>query len=207
MEAANKNIVTTIADTVRNSPNGSLFFSNSFPEYDDEYVGHIMSDLVKGGELYRLGRGIYLKSKKTRFGIVYPELDYIAKAIGERDNADILPTGAMALNMLGLSTQIPMKPTYITTGSARVIEIDGRTIIFKRAVPKNFAIKGKKRSIIVQAMKALGKKNMTQELVNKIQTLIRENPEIETLENDYRYMPTWIRRIFQKTIKGYQIVI
>ncbi|MCH5238054.1 MAG: type IV toxin-antitoxin system AbiEi family antitoxin domain-containing protein, partial [Muribaculaceae bacterium] len=111
MEVVQKNIMTTIADTIKSSNNGSLFFSNSFPAYGDEYVGHIMSDLVKEGELYRIGRGVYLKTKKTKFGLVYPDLEYIAKAIAKRDNADILPTGAMALNILGLSTQVPMKPT------------------------------------------------------------------------------------------------
>lgn len=199
--------MTTISDVVKNSENGTLFFSNSFPAYGDEYVGHIMSDLVKTGELQRLGRGVYLKSKKTKFGLVYPDLDYIAKAIAERDNADILPTGAMSLNMLGLSTQIPMKPTFITTGSARTIEIDGRTIIFKRAVPRNFAIKGKRRSLIVQAMKAIGEKKMTNEYIVKFRSLIREKPEYETLENDYRYMPTWVRRFFQKALKEYSLAI
>ena len=200
MEVVQKNIMTTIADTVKSSNNGSLFFSNSFPAYGDEYVGHIMSDLVKEGELYRIGRGVYLKTKKTKFGLVYPDLEYIAKAIAKRDNADILPTGAMALNILGLSTQVPMKPTFITSGSARVIEIGGRTIVFKRAVPKNFAIKGKRRSLIVQAMKAIGEKGMNEEYVTKFQSLIRENPELETIDNDYPYMPTWIRRIFQKAL-------
>ena len=207
MEEAQKNIMTTITDVVKNSDNGTLFFSNSFPAYDDEYVGHIMSNLVKKGELYRIGRGVYLKSKKTRFGLVYPDIDTIAKSIAERDKADILPTGAMALNMLGLSSQVPMKPTFITTGSARIIEIDGRKIVFKRAVPRNFAIQGKRRSLIVQAMKAIGEKNMTNEYVNKFQTLIRQNPEYDTLENDYRYMPTWVRRIFQKGLKEYSIAI
>jgi hypothetical protein len=199
MTALRTNIVGTITSNVMNADNGTLFFSNSFPEHDDEYVGHVMSDLVKSGLIYRIGRGIYLKTAMTRYGLVYPSVDTIAKAIAERDNADILPTGAMALNILGLSTQVPMNPTFITTGSARVIIIGGRSITFKRAVPKNFAIRGANRRLIVQAMKAIGEKNITEEDYNRFCQLIRKHPEPETFEADLKSMPTWIRRIFLKS--------
>lgn len=191
-------IVDVVASRIKSATNGSLFFSNSFPEYGDEYVGHIMSDLVDSGVIYRIGRGIYLKTNSTRFGPVYPSIDVIAKAIAERDNADILPTGAMALNILGLSTQVPMNPTFITSGSARVVNINGRNITFKRAVARNFAIKGEKRRLIVQALKAMGEKNMTPDEYASIGLLIQKYKEPETLESDLKAMPTWIRRIFLK---------
>lgn len=191
-------IVDIVAEKIHSAPNGSLFFSNSFPEFGDEYIGHIMSDFVAKGILYRIGRGIYLKTTSTRFGLVYPSIDAIAKAIAERDNAEILPTGAMALNILGLSTQLPMSPTFITSGSARVINIDERSINFKRAVPRNFAIKGEKRKLIVQALKAIGEKNMTPEDYSKIGSLIHKYIEPDNFEEDLKAMPTWIRRIFLK---------
>ncbi|MDE5821298.1 MAG: hypothetical protein K2H50_01645 [Paramuribaculum sp.] len=195
---ARPKIVEVVTDKIKKADNGSLFFSNSFPEYGDEYIGHIMSDLVKSGELFRIGRGVYLKTTSTRFGLVYPSVDIIAKSIAERDNAEVLPTGAMALNILGLSTQVPMNPTFITSGSARIINIGGRNITFKRAVPRNFAIKGKKRRLIVQALKAIGEKNMTTEDSEKIGVLIKKYPEPENFGSDLKAMPTWIRRIFLK---------
>ena len=200
MKDQKNKIVDTIAETIRQAPNGSLFFSNSFSTYDDEYVGHILSDLVKNGELHRIGRGVYLKSIKTKFGLVYPTLQELANAIAERDHAETLPTGATALNILGLSTQVPMNPTFITTGSARVINLSGRTITFKRAVPRNFAIKGKMTSIIVQALKAIGEKNMTAKDHSNFIAIINKYPESKTLENDMKFMPVWIQRIFKKSI-------
>lgn len=194
-------IVDIVTERINSASNGSLFFSNSFPEYGDEYIGHIMSDLVTRGILYRIGRGIYLKTTATRFGLVYPSIEVLAKAIAERDNAQILPTGAMALNILGLSTQVPMNPTFITSGSARVVNVDGRSITFKRAVPRNFAIRGEKRRLIVQALKAIGEKNMTPDDYSKIGSLIHKYVEREDFEVDLKTMPTWIRRIFLKYSK------
>ena len=193
-------VVHIIKKRIDEADNGTLFFSNSFPEFDDEYVGHILSNLVADNILHRLCRGVYLKAEETRFGLVYPPVDHIAKAIAERDNAQILPTGATALNVLGLSTQVPMNSVFLTSGSARAIKLGERTIRFKRAVPKNFAIKGTKRSLIVQALKAIGENNVTEDEYNRICALIKKYPEHETLADDLRLKPNWIRKIFVKTL-------
>ncbi len=118
-------VVSAIRERVGSAKNGTLFFNNSFPEYDYEYVGKILSDLVKSGDLHHLSRGVCLKTEQTRFGLVYPPVSDIASAIAERDKAQILPTGATALNLLGLSTQMPMNPVFLTSGSARTITVDG----------------------------------------------------------------------------------
>ena len=144
---------------------------------------------------------MYLKAEKTRFGIVYPPISEIAEAIGRRDNAQVLPTGATALNLIGLSSQVPMNPIFLTSGSARIVKLGNRTITFKRAVPKNFAITGEKRRLIVQAMKYIGERNMTEEDYMAFRNLILQHPERDTLEKDLPAMPTWIRRHYLKTIK------
>ncbi len=195
-------VVNAIRERISSSKNGTLFFNNSFPEYDDEYVGKILSDLVKSGELYHLSRGVYLKTEQTRFGLVYPPVSEIASAIAERDKAQILPTGATALNLLGLSTQMPMNPIFLTSGSARGITIDGRTITFKRAVPKNFAVKGKKRSLIVQALKYIGENNITEEDRLTIGNLIRRDTDAVNLSEDLQMMPSWIRKFFVNALKS-----
>ena len=195
-------VVNDIRERVSSAKNGTLFFNNSFPEYDDEYVGKILSDLVKSGDLHHLSRGVYLKTDQTRFGLVYPPVSEIASAIAERDKAQILPTGATALNLLGLSTQMPMNPVFLTSGSARTITVDGRMITFKRAVPKNFAIKGKIRSLIVQALKYIGENNITEEDRLAIGDLIRRDTDIVNLSKDLQMMPSWIRKFFVNALKS-----
>ena len=195
-------VVNDIRERVSSAKNGTLFFNTSFPEYDDEYVGKILSDLVKSGDLHHLSRGVYLKTDQTRFGLVYPPVSEIASAIAERDKAQILPTGATALNLLGLSTQMPMNPVFLTSGSARTITVDGRMITFKRAVPKNFAIKGKIRSLIVQALKYIGENNITEEDRLAIGDLIRRDTDIVNLSEDLQMMPSWIRKFFVNALKS-----
>lgn len=201
MEVKKKKIRNIISRYISESDDGTLFFNNSFPEYDDEYVGQILSDLVSDGTLIRLCRGVYLKPKHTHCEIVNPSVSEIAEAIGKRDYAQILPTGAAALNLLGLSNQIPMNPIYLTSGSARVVRLGERIITFKIAVPKNFAINGEKRKLIVLAMKYIGEHNMTEKDYMDFRNLILQYPEKETLEKDLPVMPTWIRRQYLSILK------
>ena len=84
-----------------------------------------------------------MKPVRTQYGIAMPSMVQIAEAIAERDHVQILPVGETAENMFGLSEQVPMKAVFLTSGSARPIHVGGRTIEFKRGVPRHFAYKDK----------------------------------------------------------------
>ena len=200
--AKENKIINIIKSRIQTAQNGTLFFNNSFLEFDDEYVGQILSDLAKDGIIHHLSRGVYLKTEETRFGLVYPPIEDIATAIARRDNAQVIPTGATAQNILGLSTQVPMNAVFLTSGSARMIKLGSRTITFRRAVPKNFAVQGRYTSLIVQALKSIGEENFSEEDFIHIQDIILRHPEPDTIEQDRAVMPSWIRKIFVRTLKN-----
>lgn len=193
--------INIIHSKIKNSKSGKLFFNNSFPGFDDEYVGQILSDLADKNLLHRLSRGVYLKTKETRYGLVYPPVEKIASAIAKRDKAHIVATGETALHVLGLTTQVPTNTVFLTSGSARVINIGHRTIKFKRTVPKTFLVKGPQTRLIVQALKAIGEKKMPEFDASRINSLILQQAEKDTLSHDLKVMPAWVRRIFTKALK------
>jgi len=90
-------------------------------------VNKALERLVKTGEISRVSRGIYARLKKHPvFGELLPGAEEIAKAIAKKDKARIIPTGVLALNALGLSTQVPLNVVYLTDGSARTVKIRKR---------------------------------------------------------------------------------
>lgn len=127
--------------------------------------------------------------------MVLPSVDKIVQAIAARDNAEILPSGMTALNALGLSTQVPMNYTYLTTGSDRTIKLLNRNVILKRGVPKNFCYETRLISLLVQALRTLKKENMGQEELQTIRQLVSKEPNKETLTKDVDMMPVWMKRI------------
>ena len=156
--------------------------------------------MVDENNLTKIAQGIYLKPRRSRFGAIQPSAYQVAESIARRDNAEILPAGETALNELGLSTQVPVINTFLTTGSARNIKLGNRSIVFKRSVPRNFAYKTKLMAYIVQALRTLGEKNVDNTILNQLTTLIDKEPDHAALIEDFRRTPAWMRKILKSLI-------
>ena len=185
----------TLRKRIEALPEDSVLFRSDFPEYHSEFVGETLAELTHEGLLVKLAQGIYAKPRWSRFGVVLPSVDKIVQAIAARDNAEVLPSGMTALNVLGLSTQVPMKYSYLTTGSERTIKLKNQEIRLKRGVPKNFCYKTKLIALLVQALKALKQQNVGQEEIQVIRSLISKEPDRIALAKDVDMMPNWMKRI------------
>jgi hypothetical protein len=132
-------------------------------------------------------------------GEVLPTAEEIAKAIAKRDRIKLVPTGAYALHALGLSTQIPLKLVFLTDGAPRTIEVGKRTIKLKKTTPRNLKARGKISSLVIQALREIGKDNATAEEQSKIIELLqKEDPA--NLKFDISLAPEWIRKIIKQAV-------
>lgn len=193
MDADRHNI--TLRERIEALPEDSVLFRSDFPEYHSEFVGGTLAELTQEGLLVKLAQGIYAKPRRSRFGLVLPSVDKIVQAIAARDNAEVLPSGMTALNVLGLSTQVPMKYSYLTTGSERIIKLENQEIRLKRGVPKNFCYETKLIALLVQALKTLKQQNVGEEELQVIRNLISREPDRSALAKDVDMMPVWMKRI------------
>lgn len=175
---------------------GSVIFASDFLDLCTErQAGRVLTELEAKGEIKRLARGIYCKPTLTRFGPLYPDVSRIVEAVAQRDHAQVLPSGYTAANMLGLSTQVPMAYTYITSGSSRQLIVDGKAINLQRAVPRNFAYKTRLAALIVQALKATGAENIGPEEISALKNAINKHPDKEVFQSDVLLMPVWMKTI------------
>lgn len=193
MDADRHNI--TLRERIEALPEDSVLFRTDFPEYHSEFVGGTLAELTQEGMLVKLAQGVYAKPRRSRFGLVLPSVDKIVQAIAARDNAEVLPSGMTALNVLGLSTQVPMKYSYLTTGSERIIKLENQEIKLKRGVPKNFCYETKLIALLVQALKTLKQQNVGEEELQVIRNLISREPDRSALAKDVDMMPVWMKRI------------
>ena len=180
-----------------------LFFVDDFIDIASyKTVSKALERLVENKVLVRVAKGIYARYKEDPLlGVLLPTTEDIAKAIAKRDQAQIIPTGSYALNALGLSTQIPMNVVYLTDGTPREIKVGQKTIQFKKTTPKNLAAKGKISSLVIQALKAIGKDKVTGNEKKKILKLLKEE-NTEDLKHDIRLAPEWIRKIMREALNN-----
>ena len=191
----------TLRQRIEAMPEDSILFRSDFPEYHAEFVGGTLSELANEGVLTKIAQGIYAKPRKSRFGVVLPTVDKVVQAIATRDNAQVLPSGMTALNVLGLSTQVPMNYTYLTTGSERTVKLANRQVILKRGVPKNFCYETRLVALLVQALRALKRENINEDELQAISSLISKEPNKESLMRDVDMMPAWMKRIVKPMLK------
>ncbi|MBQ4548220.1 MAG: hypothetical protein IJA42_03400 [Bacteroidales bacterium] len=181
---------------------GEVFFVSSFPQFDVEYVTKLLSIFEKEGLITRIAKGVYVKARKTRFGIIYPSAYELVKEIAKRDKAKVYPTGDTAANRLGFSTQVPMNACFLTSGTPRTLKLGNRIVTLKHGVPKNFAYKGELMPELVQALRNIGEENITEDIEKRIAQLLTETPEPQTIEHDLLLAPVWIRQIIKRNIKN-----
>ena len=196
-----KSLELLILDKIKKAKRGSLFFVEDFLRLgSSKSIGKALERLEEKELISRVARGIYARLKiDPIIGKVGPSTEVIAKAIAKRDKARIIPTGVLALNALGLSTQVPMNVVYLTDGAARKITLGKRKILFKRTTPKNLAGIGQISSLVIQALKTIGKGKVTkQEEKLILAQLKKEDPY--RLEHDIRLAPEWIRIIMRKAL-------
>lgn len=195
------NIKHNVMKSIDESQPHSIFFISDYADLGAaETIRKILHEATISGVLEKAGHGIYIKPKISRFGKVPVPLEKIAREIAARDKCQILPTGSTAANLIGLSTQVPMNLSYITTGSTRAIKIGDRKISFRHASPKNFAAKGSVIPLLIQGIKEIGAENISVVEYEAIRLFIDKQQD-PYLQEDLQLAPAWIQRIIKKLMQ------
>ncbi len=120
-------------------------------------VDQALSRLVRRGALMRAGRGVYVLPVERRFGRRSPSVEVtvaeLAKARGER----IANSGAMAANVLGLTTQVPVKHVFLTSGPSRTLTLGRERIELRHAPAWQLALAGRRAGEAIRALAWLGR--------------------------------------------------
>ena len=146
----------------------------------------------------QLARGLYDYPKiDKQLGPLQPSNDAIGQALAGRDATRLQPSGAYAANLLGLSTQVPMKVVYLTDGRSRTVQIGKRQIILKQTTPRYMATAGKISGLVIQALRHLGQKHVDAQVIAQLDHRLDDDAR-KQLMKDIRYAPAWIADIFHK---------
>ncbi len=172
MQSINNKILSRIYGRGR----GWAFSPGEFVgEFDRNQIDNALSNLTKDGKIRRICRGMYDYPKYSELlgQQLSPDHEQVAQAFARKFNWRILPSGDAALNLLGLSTQVPGKFIYLSDGPNRKYSILSYNLEFKKTALKEIGFKQRESGLIVQALKALGKERITSEIIEKIRTQVK----------------------------------
>jgi hypothetical protein len=148
--------------------------------------------MAKDKEIMRIARGIYVRPKWNKYvnAPVMPEPFEIAKLVAKTRGTIIGPTGAEAAHMLGLSTQMPTQPVYVTTGRTGEIKVGKNTVRLRHVAPRQMQYAGTAVGTAIAALRYLGKDHVTTKVIATLaKTLTKE--DFQTLRTAANALPAW----------------
>ena len=118
------------------SPEGTLLCPSALLHLGSRAaVDQALSRLARKGELIRVCQGVYVRPIQTRFGPRPPAIDKVLASLSALWSETIVPCGGMAANALGLTTQVPVRSVYLTSGANRQLKL-GELAVELRHAPR-----------------------------------------------------------------------
>ena len=159
--------------------------------------------MVNERKIKRVIDGFYYNPRYSELIGEYEEVSIheLAIAIARKYNWNIAPYSSTALNLLGLSTQVPTHYKYISSGRYKEYKIGDTVLEFKKVNPGEIANMSLKTATVIQAIKSLGKENITSEVIQKIRENLTDKERTD-LMNESKSVPAWIYEIIREISEG-----
>jgi hypothetical protein len=193
-------VQTQILDRIRRKGRGKVFITKDFLDLGSrDAADQALSRLAKAGEIHRLGRGLYdYPRMNVRLGIpVSPDPDQIAGALARQTGSRIAPSSAMAANRLGLSTQVPAKPIYLTDGRTRQVRVGNMVYIIKHVPPKELPAGSAATALVIQGLRHIGQRAIDQQVISRLRRSVPARQRVALLR-DARYTTDWIADVIRQ---------
>lgn len=155
-------------------------------------VDQALSRLARTGALLRVGRGLYVRPIESRFGTRAPETEKLVEAIAGARGETVASHGAAAANALGLTTQVPTRSIYLTSGRSRTLTLGKLKVELQHVPSWQLTLAGRPGGEIVRALAWLGPERACQ--LSPLLKLKAQRSAIEEVARARIRLPEWMAR-------------
>lgn len=153
-------------------------------------VDQALSRLARSGKLMRVCQGVYVRPVETRFGRCAPRIGKVIEALSALWGETIVPCGGAAANILGLTTQNPVREVYLTSGRNRRLRFGGLTVELRHAPRWQLAAPHRRAGEVIRALAWLGPEEVEDHLETVLPMLSDE--DLDELSTARAVMPNWM---------------
>jgi predicted transcriptional regulator of viral defense system len=172
---------------------------NTFTAKDFIELGNIktinknLERMEKNNEIRRIIPGVYdipvYSTLLQEYGA--PSINEVAQALARAHNWKLSPSGPSALNYLGLSTQVPANYQYVSSGPYKTYTIGNSELRLNHTNNRLIYDTSKDTAILIQAIKALGRGNITKTHQDKLRETYDE-AAINRILEESKHSAAWI---------------
>lgn len=195
--------VTKVKNRIRANKRGWVFTPKDFSDLgESSAILVVLSRLAKEGHVRRLAQGIYdYPVIHEKLGEISPAPEAIAGALVREDKTKLLPSGAYAANLVGLSQQVPAQVVFLNDSIRRKIKVANMTIELKQTTRKTMATAGRISGILIQALKHLGEDRVDKSVIAKLKRSL-DDDQFKQIRKDIRYAsPAWVANALRELSK------
>lgn len=162
-------------------------------------IKRLLIRFEKEKQIIRIINGIYIKPKYSKLtNEVIPLTPHeLALKISDNFSWKIIPSGNHALNLMGLSEQVPTNYEYLSTGPYREYHYNGTKIKFKNTKSNEINGLDYQSSLVVSAIRTLGKRNINDDVISKIRSQL-SNKDCRILLNQTQKTTSWIYEVIKE---------
>ena len=153
-------------------------------------IDQALSRLARSGRLIRVCQGVYVRPIQTRFGPRPPAIEKVIAALSALWGETIVPCGGAAANALGLTTQVPVRSVYLTSGPNRQLTLGELTVELRHAPRWQLAAPHRPAGEAVRALSWLGPDEVEANLDVIGRKLSAE--DFQELAASRAVMPAWL---------------
>lgn len=189
-----------ISDRINSFEANKVFFANDFLDITfNATVRQILKRLTDEDKIKRVIDGFYYNPRYSELIGEYEAVSIheLALAIARKYNWNIAPYNSTALNLLGLSTQVPTHYKYISSGRYKEYKIGDTVLEFKKVNLGEIANMSLKTATVIQAIKSLDKENINGQVIQKIRENLTEKERTD-LMNESKSVPSWIYEVIRE---------
>lgn len=178
---------------------GWVFAPNRFLDLGSRRsVDEALSLLGKAGTIRHLARGLYdYPASHPKLGTLSAQPDAVAQALSEGESTRLQPSGTYAVNLLGLSQQVPAKYVYLTDGASKRVQVGNLEIQLKQTTPKNMKTAGRTSGLVIQAFRYLKKEGVAAKEIAQLKRTLSAIDKVQ-LWKDRVYAPAWMHEYFKE---------
>ena len=195
-----KDYTDRIRERVDWANDGTLFVMPDFADIaPNNAANRVVLRLLSENKLRTILRGVYQKPKVNKLlgECEEPSCDDVAMALSRKNGWTICPNGDTALNLLGLSTQVPAVWKYLSSGPYKTYPYGAGTIAFTHTANRMINSLSGQTALLVQAFRALGEDHIDDETIKKLACRYTRK-QIGEMERETRNVTDWIHTIIVK---------
>ena len=165
-------------------------------------ISKCLERLEDDGKIKRIIQGIYcLNTVDKILNLpVLPSVDDVVNCLARKHRWIICPTGNTALNVMGLSTQVPASYSYLSSGPYKEYEIYGIKVSLKRTMTRELIDYSYKTLLLIQCIKAIGKDNILEEHIEILKNTLSDNDKTKAIK-ETTVIQAWIRKTIMQICK------